>query len=273
MIKEITKKVDALPPLPKTLIELQEFKKQLVQEVHQLLSILDKDPLIMATLLKVANSAMFGFRNKVETTKKSVELIGINFTLSIAFGSAIKSNLNTSLDAYGIDADKFLDLSSLSSNLLKTWFKNGDLHLVNGLLLPVFLQDAGQFILADVAKEQGVEAKFLEKIKNDPIIIPKIEKEYFNATSSLVSAMIFEQWNLDDNLVSYIKGVDALENGLKVEDIHARILYIIKILVNPIDPLGDKVVNKALALAKEYGLDYVALEKAISVMEDRILDA
>lgn len=272
MIQEITKKVDALPPLPKTLIELQEFKKQLVQEVPQLLSILEKDPLIMATLLKVANSAMFGFRNKVETTKKSVELIGINFTLSIAFGSAIKSNLNTSLAAYGIDADKFLDLSSLSSNLLKTWFKNGDLKVVNSLLLPVFLQEAGQFILADLAKEKGIEAKFLENIQADPLEISKYEKEYFDATSSLVSAMIFEQWNLDDNLVAYIKGVDALENGEKIEDIHAKVLYIIKILVNPIDPLGDNCVDKAISLAKEYKLDYVALEKAIGVMEDRLLD-
>lgn len=273
MIEEITNKVDALPPLPKTLLELQEFKKQHVQEVPQLLTILEKDPLIMATLLKVANSAMFGFRNKVETTKKAVELIGINFTLSIAFGSAIKSNLNTSLDAYGSNADKFLELASLSSNLLKAWFRNGDLKITNSLLLPVFLQEAGQFILADLAKEKGLDTKFLEQISTDPSNISQYEREFFNATSSLVSAMIFEQWNLDDNLVSYLRGVNDLENGNKCENSHAQILQVIKILVNPVDPLCDTSVEKALELAKQYNLDGRGLKKAIELMQDRLLDA
>ena len=76
MITQLAKRIDALPPLPKTVIELQEFKRQEVQEIGHLLQILEKDPLIMATLLKVANSAMFGLDIKLKQHEKQLNLLG-----------------------------------------------------------------------------------------------------------------------------------------------------------------------------------------------------
>lgn len=273
MIEEIAKRVDALPPLPKTLIELQEFKKKNVQEPLELLTILERDPLILATLLKVANSAMFGFRHKVETTKKAIELIGINFTLSIAFGSAIKSTLNTNLDAYGLNSEEFLELANMSSNLLSKWVGQWDFKLKEEMLLPVFLQETGKFVLSDIAKEKGLNEKFFETIKSSPEDISKHEQEFFGATSSQVSSTIFKQWGLDEDLVKAIASVDDVDNceGKYLKE--AQVLHIIKILCNPVDPLGDSVVEKAVEQAQAYGLHTRSLEKAIETMQDRILDA
>lgn len=273
MIKEITKKVDALPPLPKTLIELQEFKKHNSNEISHLLTILEKDPLIMATLLKVANSAMFGFRNKVDTTRKAVELIGINFTLSIAFGSAIKSSLNTNLNAYNINADQFLELASLSSNLLNKWLGHWDKKLLNDLLLPVFLQEAGEFIISDMANERKQQENFYKDIANNYTKISQYEKQYFGASAIEISAMIFKRWKLDADLVSYIENINKLKPEENANLIHSQILHVVNILSNPIDPMSDKSVELAVELAKSYNLNIRYLEKAIETMQDRILDA
>lgn len=273
MIEEIAKKVDALPPLPKTLIELQEFKKQSTQEISQLLVILEKDPLIMATLLKIANSAMFGFRNKVETTKKAVELIGVNFTLSIAFGSAIKSNLNTDLGCYTIDTDKFLELSGLRLNFLNKWLKAIDPKLLNELLLPAFLQDAGEFIIADLADELKVKDDFASDIKSNPSDISKYEKQYFEASAPTITSLIFKRWKLDDNLVSYIENIENLKIEENASLVHSQILHVASILVNPIDPFNDVCVEKAIELAKAYKLNVRYLEKSIEIMQDTLLDA
>lgn len=272
MITHLAKKIDALPPLPKTVLELQEFKKEDSQETSKLLQILEQDPLIMATLLKVANSAMFGFRHKVETTKKAVDLIGINFTLSIAFGSAIKSTLNTNLDAYGISSDKFLELANMSSNILHKWVGSWDFKLKEELILPVFLQETGQFIISDLANEQKLTTQFLDEIKKDCTSILKVEKKLFNATSSEIAASIFEQWKLNDSLVAIIKGVDNISKCDPKYIKHAQVLSVIKILCNPIDPLNSKAVNRAVEMAKEFKLDTKSLEKAIEIMEDRLLN-
>ena len=273
MIQDITKMIDALPPLPKTLIELEEFKKKPVQEILELLTILEKDPLILATLLKIANSAMFGFRHKVETSKKAIELIGINFTLSIAFGSAIKSTLKTDLEAYGISADQFIELSNMGSNLLNKWVGAWDLHLKEQLLLPVFLQETGKFILSNIAKEKGITESFYTSIHQDFTIISKLEHEHFEATSSQITASIFEQWGLDDKLINIIKYVDDIENCEPEYLQETQVLNVIKILCNPIEPLSDRSIELGIEKAEEYNLNTRSLIKAIEIMQDRILDA
>jgi HD-like signal output (HDOD) protein len=273
MIQDITKLIDALPPLPQTLIKLEEFKQKSVQEPIELLQILEQDPLIMATLLKIANSAMFGFRNKVETTKKAIELIGVNFTLSIAFGSAIKSTLNTNLEAYHISSDEFIELSNMSSNLLSRWLGPCETELKEQLLLPVFLQETGKFVLSNLAVEKNKADEFYKEIKDDVSKISKIEKAYFGASSSEVTAIIFEQWGLDDKLINIIKNVDRAEKVDEKYKKATQILSVIKVLCNPIDPLSDTSVEEGIKLAKLYKLDSRYLTKAIDIMQDRILDA
>ena len=94
----ILEKIESLPPLPKTIIEIEEFRKKLNKEAIDLLNIIEKDALIISTLLKISNSAMFGFRSKVETPSRAVNLLGINFTISIAIGGTVQNLLMTKLD-------------------------------------------------------------------------------------------------------------------------------------------------------------------------------
>ncbi|HIP11526.1 MAG TPA: HDOD domain-containing protein [Arcobacter sp.] len=273
MTNELTRKIDALPPLPQTLMNLEKFKSQSVQETTELLKILEKDPLILSTLLKISNSAMFGFRHRVETAQKAIELIGINFTLSISFGSAIKSTLETNLNAYNISSDEFIELASLSSNLLSKWVGAWDITLKDELLLPVFLQDVGKFVLSDIAGDKGISDDFCGKIKNDFMNIDGIEIECFKTTSTNVSASMFKQWKLDNKLVSIIENISTIETCPSEYLKEVQILNIIKILTNCVEPLSDKSIEFALIKAEEYNLDTASLKKAITLMQDRILDA
>ena len=56
MKNTLIQKIDALPPLPKSVVELEEFRKSLEKEPLDLLKIIEQDPLIITTLLKVANN-------------------------------------------------------------------------------------------------------------------------------------------------------------------------------------------------------------------------
>ena len=268
----LTKKVDALPPLPKTIIDLEEFKKSSSKDLDTLLSIVEQDPLIVATLLKVANSAMFGFNNKVETASRAINLLGINFTLSIAFGSAIKNAFDTDLSAYGINADGFMRLSNMSSNLLSAWIGRVDATLREELLLPAFLLETGMFVLAGVATENGTADEFYKKIKEKPLEIPALEKEYFGATSTQVTASIFKHWNLSNTLIELIEYVDNIEQAPEKYKKSVEILTVIKIACNVTDPLADKFAQEAVDKAISFGLEARALEKAIEKMQDRLLD-
>jgi len=267
----LSQKIDSLPPLPETIIELEEFKKSSDKEPITLLQIVEKDALIVSTLLKVSNSAMFGFRSSVETPSRALNLLGINFTLSIAFGSAIKNALDTNLKAYGIGSDDFMRISNMSSNLISQWISKVDFDLKEELLLPVFLQETGKFILSDLANEQGKADEFLDAIKASKDIAA-VEKEFFGTTTSAITAAIFKHWKLSDNLINMIEFVDDLDNCPDAQKYSAQILNVAKTACNVLDPLSDESAAQAIEKAKSFGLDTAPLSKAIEKMQDRMLD-
>lgn len=272
MTEILSKKIDSLPPLPKTIIDLEEFKKSPNKDLDVLDKIIEQDPLIVATLLKVSNSAMFGFNNKVENASRAIHLLGVNFTLSIAFGSAIKNALDIDLSAYGINADKFMSLANLSSNLLKEWMKKVDNALREELLLPVFLLETGRFVLSGVAIEEKKAKDFHSKIQQNPLAISEIEQEFFGVTSTQITSSIFEHWNLSESLVGMIKYSDDIENCPEKYLKKAQILNVVKTICNVTDPVGDKFVEAGIEKAKAFGLETRHLSKAIETMQDRLLE-
>ena len=57
MLENILEKIETLPPLPQTILEIETFRKQNNQEADELVKIVEKDPLCVATLLKISNSS------------------------------------------------------------------------------------------------------------------------------------------------------------------------------------------------------------------------
>ncbi|MGB3751519.1 MAG: HDOD domain-containing protein [Arcobacteraceae bacterium] len=268
----LLKKIDSLPPLPKTILDLEEFKKSSNKDLDVLLKILEQDPLIIATLLKVSNSAMFGFNNKVENPGRAIHLLGVNFTLSIAFGSAIKNAFDTDLRAYNMTADGFMKLSNTTANLIKEWIGKTDNAMKEELLLPAFLSETGRFVLAGVAAEKHIADEFHSKIVKNPMHINEIEKEYFGACSTQVTSSIFKHWNLSEHLVEIIAHVSDIDNCPERYKKEAQILYVASIICNVTDPLSEDFIEIGIKKAESFGLETKFLKKAIEKLQDRILD-
>jgi HD-like signal output (HDOD) protein len=160
----------------------------------------------------------------------------------------------------------------MSSNLLSTWLGRVDAELKESLLLPVFLLETGRFVLSSVASDNGKQEDFFKEIKASPLDISKIEKEYFNATSTQVTSSIFKYWNLSESLIQTIAFTNDLDNCPPKYLKEAQILNVIKIICNVCDPLSDKFAQEGLSKAEEFNLNTDALEKAIEKMQDRMLD-
>jgi len=269
MKKLIVEKIDSLPPLPNSVLEIEEFRKMSNKEPLDLLKIIEKDPLIITTVLRVANSAMFGFVSQVETPSRAISLLGINFTISIALGTLIQNAINTKLSAYNSTTDDFMFSSNLASNLVNSWVSKISFDLKEDLLLPAFLQEVGKFVISDVLAESGQTEEFLkevEKTKN----ISAVEKEFLGYSCARITANIFKHWNLSHNLIFSIGFVEDLEHCPKDYIEKAKTLEIIKILADIRAPLSDQNVQKALGKANEYGFDVEPLLQSIDSIKFKL---
>lgn len=268
----IANKIDALPPLPSTVIELEDFRKSSNKDPQVLISIIEKDPLTISTLLKVANSAMFAFRSKVETPSRAVNLLGVNFTISIALGSSMQNILKTDLRAYGVDLNKFMRYSNLIAALVSIWTGSISKELKEELSIPAFLQDIGKLIIAEIATGYGKTEVFYKLISSGQVSVEDVEQKMVGLSSSKITANIFKHWKLSENLIDSIEFVDEIDK-VKPEFLQkAQILKIAKTACTITDPLSEKNIARAFDLAKEYGLDITKLEIAIDKLQERLLD-
>lgn len=267
----ILEKIESLPPLPKTIIEIEEFRKKLNKEAIDLLEIIEKDALIISTLLKISNSAMFGFRSKVETPSRAINLLGINFTISIAIGGTVQNLLMTNLEPYGINSDDFMRASNISSTLANIWLSKIDIDLKEEIILPALLQETGKFILSDLILNEKKSDLFKSKIASGSSI-EEVEKELLGFTTNQITAQIFRHWKLSDNLINMIEHVDDISNANENFKKKSQILDVIKTACNIKEPLSDENVAKAIKKATTYGLDIKVLSKAIETLQDRLLD-
>ena len=268
-IEDVLRRVESLPPLPRTIVLIEEYRRDNEKEIDKLHNIISKDALIVTNLLRIANSAMFGFRSKIETPLRAISLLGINFTISIAISTSSQKILVNSLSPYGLTNDTFMNSSNMASVLASLWLEKIDEKLKDEIILPALLLDIGKFILSDLIVSEHLDKEFKIKI-DEGIAIEDLEKEYFGFTSSFVTAKIFKHWRLNPNLVTSIEFVDDLENAPEEFKEKAKILDVIKTATCIKEPLSNNSIKKALEKANKYGFDTKILENAILNSKQRI---
>lgn len=266
MQEDILAQIDSLPPLPQTVIYIEEFKQKEDKCPQELAKIVAKDPLILSTLLKVSNSAMFGFKKKIETPQMAVSLLGVNFTISLAFGSAIKNLVETSLEPYGANADSFLDSAMQAVILSSRWVNTIDPSLKERLSLPVFLLEIGKFIIARILKDKNLIDAFYLDVK-DSLNIAEVEKKYIGISTSFITAAIFEKWGLSESLIADIKYVDEplhVDNqSLQI----SQIIHVVNQVCNIVAPFKEEAIAAAVEYAQNAGLPSKELLDIIRVIQ------
>ncbi|MDX4064334.1 HDOD domain-containing protein [Aliarcobacter skirrowii] len=269
-LSEVLRRVESLAPLPRTIIEIEQYRKKEEKEIQELYEIIKKDALLVTNLLKIANSAMFGFRSKVETPLRAITLLGINFTISVAISTSSQKLLISSLSPYGLSNDDFMKASNIALALTNLWLNKVNPELKDKLLLPALLQDIGKYIISDVLILNNKESDFYKKVLENLKSLQEIEKDFFEFSSSYVTAHIFKHWNFSQELINTIEFVDDVEKSPIEYKQKAMILDVIKTASNIKEPLSEKSINMAIKKAKEYKLNDKALIEAINTLKTRL---
>lgn len=266
---KLIKELNNLPELPTNIIELDNFRKEDSMDTKKLLKILQQDPLIVAQILKVANSSLFSFRTKVDTLNRAINLLGTKFVISIAIGSSITKSMNSNLLAYAANIDDFLFISSLASAIIDSWISQIDTDLKDELLLPAFLQEVGKFTISSIIQENKLTHEFLQELESSKDI-EKVEESFTGYSCSQITANIFKRWDFSHNLVFPIAFASDVENAPQEFKTHAQILQIIKILCDIRYPLSNENIEKALKKVALYGFDIDIFLKSIESIKEQI---
>jgi HD-like signal output (HDOD) protein len=270
LLDNILEKIETLPSLPRTIKRIEKFRKEDNNDAEELIQILEEDALVVTTLLRIANSSFFGFRTKIETVSRLVNLLGISFIVYIAISETINSFLKTDLKPYNIESEDFMKASNGALYLTNIWIPKLDNKLKEDLLLAAFLQEIGKFIISELIINHGLVDEFTKKIESG-MDISMVEKELLNTTTSQVTAEIFKHWEFDNNLIKSIENVDNIDNCDEEYLIRTQFLDVIKTVCNVSSYLSESSIEKALNKAKIYNMNLDLLIESIDTLKNREL--
>ena len=170
MNEKIIKQIKSLPPLPKSVMEVQRITNDPNSSISDLVKVIKEDPMLIANLLKAANSPLYGFTRQIKTVDQAVSLFGMTTVKGFVISFAVRNTLKFDLSAYGIDENRFHDVSIRRNALALNWYrtKRDKLDII---ATDSFLIDLGAVIISLILVGEGRDKEFRERLNNETVVL------------------------------------------------------------------------------------------------------
>ena len=254
-LENVTKSIESLAPLSDAILAIQELFSagQDKLDIGELIELIESDALLSVNILKMANSPLYGFSNKISSVKQSVTLFGTMQVYAFIMSYIINENIEANTAFYGLSNEKFNDICTIQSALLLQWYAKIDLEYAKFLAPLALIMETGKLVLANEVASSSYENTMQEDYKKSKNI-PFYEKETFGISSYEVSSKVFEHWHLD---TMYIKILDSLDKkpDSQVIEKYVKIINVVITAVNVKSMLSKESVLEACSLVQKMGLD------------------
>ncbi len=204
MNARITKKMlQALAPLPDTAMRLLSLLDDPNVPLREIADIAVRDIGISATMLRMANSAMFGLRGRVGSISDAIRVIGTAQARLLVLASGVSQAAQKELPLYGLAAGSFLRHSELVGNVTMYVAREVGYPSIGSAYSAGLLHDIGKIVINGVAQQDSIYAHTtLEAIiGRHGCALPDAERIVCGNTHADVGRQLAELWSLPHELI------------------------------------------------------------------------
>jgi len=201
-LEDLEKEISDIPTLPLVAHQLNVESQKDTFTSRILAGIIEKDPPLSAKILRLSNSAYYGFSSKVSTLDRAITLLGFATLKNLACAVAI-SNF------FAAGHEDEVDLPGLWRHCLGTATSARQLikivapGLAEEAFMAGILHDVGSIIIFNNFPEQALEALRLMKAKK--ISQSEAEKEVIGFTHEAAGAFLVDKWNFPPRFYRIIR--------------------------------------------------------------------
>jgi len=257
MDNNLLKKIKALPPLDDTIMKIQRICTDKNSSLNDLVKVVEGDPMLTANILKSSNSPLYGFSREIKNISHAISLFGMATIRGFALSSAIKQNIKIDLSPYDLTNAKFLEISVAQSALMFNWFSKVDRTMLDILVPASFMMEVGKIIIANEITEQNKTQEFIDALKKVTNIseISALERATVGFSNEEITAKIFEQWNLEQELVEAIRFSNSPQDAEGHIEPFSNALLVVKNCINIFSQFEESNINASLELLEKNSLD------------------
>ena len=198
----IISKVDAFPSLPGATTKLLSLINDPDASVAEIEEILRIDPGLTANVLKLSNSAYFGFPSEIGSVRKAIVLLGAKRLMQLVMTSCVNSVMNKPVPGYDLPPGEMWRHSIAVSVAAEGLIKELNIPEADEIFTAALLHDVGKLVLGEFVKD---DIKKIEKIVSKDVSFEAAEQIAFGTDHAQIGAKILESWSLPAEIVSAVR--------------------------------------------------------------------
>ncbi|HMO14441.1 MAG TPA: GGDEF domain-containing protein [Pirellulaceae bacterium] len=184
-----------LPTIPEVALRLLQIAQQQDPDYDEICRVIRSDPAISGKILKTVNSALFAFRQKIETIEESVPKLGLTLlrTIVLSFYLSRHDQNDARLQPVLQDHWRSSLTQAVFAELIAARLRYAD---PEQCFLAAMLQDIG--ILAMLSEAPDAYLDHVLEFARFPNVLTA-EYSFFGFSHVQVSALILERWGLSES--------------------------------------------------------------------------
>ncbi|MGC8784457.1 MAG: HDOD domain-containing protein [Armatimonadota bacterium] len=209
----IRESLERLPPMPAVITKVVELTNDPNCTAQELQKVIGMDEVLSSKVLRLVNSARYGFPRRITTLSHAVILLGFETIRNLAIGVATVRLLLRHGASSPVNRHRFWEHSletGLAASALARHLRK-DLILREEMFLAGLLHDLGILFLSQVFPEEY--RVVVERCQSLEEAYP-LEQEVLGITHAEVGAMMAEHWNLPPLFAEVMRYHHAPAEGL-----------------------------------------------------------
>jgi HD-like signal output (HDOD) protein len=191
-IEELSKYITDIPTLPMVAHEINLASQRDDFTAKSLGEIIEKDPPLTGKMLRLANSAYYGFARQISTLDRAVTLLGFDTVRSLALTVSV-SQLFGEARSIKVDMKGFWRHCLGCAIAAKTMMNRNNPGLVEEAFLCGIIHDIGAIILLNNFPDETANALHMMEEKKIPQ--SEAEKKELGVTHEEAGAFLADKWN------------------------------------------------------------------------------
>jgi len=198
---DLAKDVRTLFSLPDIYFQLNEMIEDQRFSLDDIGRVIAKDPGLAARLLRVVNSALYGFQSRIDTIPRAIVVIGIDDLYNLVVATCVVdrfAKISTDL----VDMTDFWTRSIHCAVLCRLLAKSSAVLHADRLFLVGLLHDIGSLVMYQKIPEQA--SQVLAAIDHDRRLLSGVEQELIGFTHADIGRALLKQWSLPESLYEVV---------------------------------------------------------------------
>lgn len=211
-ISTMVARLNSLPAIPDLYVKICTELEKKEPSLDRVGKFVEKDPGVSATILKVVNSAFFGFYNTISSPSHAVTLLGTEAVKGLVLGVHLLNKIDlSSLAGYSID--KLWDHSLQTGDFAKTiaTMETTDKKFIGACYVAGILHDVGKFIF--VTNMDTIYKPVLIEVRKTGGPISLSEKNKLGVGHAAIGAYLLGLWGFHEDIVSGVFNHHTPENS------------------------------------------------------------